>query len=252
MVATSVNQMVAQQAERDFSSLDSGLVLQKLFDATKIDGNIAEWKPNYAERMYLTVSANGFSYTRIDTIIRFKVKTDLAVMVFHTYASKEQAACDTCPKNIGIAIFEKKPDSKWTMRAFNKSTNKYMQPGNIYNYRLIQVHSLDIYVLAFNVEYGPNQVYFRDLNLYNVYNPDYTEINLALNTTIYYSNKENSNKNMNYSYTSDVKFIPGSSWHEIEITTKGMMPDFNGTRLSPYNSKSRYSFDQSVMAYASK
>lgn len=242
------------QNEKDFSGLDTDLILQKLFDATKIDGSIVEWKPNFAERMYLTVSENGISYTKVDTIIRFKVKNDLAVLVFHTYSSREQTACDTCPKNVGIVIFEKKPDAKWTMRAFNKSTTKYMQSGKIYNYRLIKINSVDIYALAFNLEYNhPNNTYsYRELFLYNVYNPDHNDISLAFTSLIYYSNKENANKNLHYSYSIDVKFMPTSFWYEIETTTKGMMPDINDTKLLPYNSKRRYFYDQSFMAYAAK
>ncbi len=244
----------AAQNDRDFADFETDIILQKLFDATAVNTGIAEWKPNFAERLYLNTSANGYSYTTIDTIIRFKVKTELAVIVFHTYATKELATCDTCSKLISISIFEKKDDSKWTMRAFNKITTKYMQPGKVYNYRLVKINSLDIYALAFNIETGLNGglLLYRDLYLYNIYNPDYYDINLALSAVLYYSNKENSNKKMHYSYSSDVKFIPRTSWYGIEITTKGMMPDFNGTGLSPYNAKTTYFFDQSFMAYATK
>ncbi len=120
------------EQESIFESLDSKLILTKLFDNPELDSTgAALWTPNFADRMNLPISFDGKCHTNIDTILYFrdnKENESAAVIFTHYYYVKEYLdSTKICIGGshftgvpLGIALFTKQKNNKWEIYYFEK------------------------------------------------------------------------------------------------------------------------------------
>ncbi len=121
------------QDESIFDSIDSKEILEKLFDAPKIDTNgMAVWKPNYYERMKFPVSYDFNCHTKVDTIMYFEdcQKRACAAVLLATYKYHVdywdttkicQGDIHFAGVPIGIALFSKTKNNEWELYKFEKA-----------------------------------------------------------------------------------------------------------------------------------
>lgn len=115
-----------------FESLDSKLILKRLFDNPEIDSTgSALWIPNYSDAMKLSISYDGKCHTNIDTILYFKDhrNEECAAVIFthYKYGRDFQDSTqiiiggshfDAVP--LGIALFVKPENEHWKIYCFEK------------------------------------------------------------------------------------------------------------------------------------
>jgi len=131
-----INKEPIAEHDDSFESLNSKLVLTRLFDNPEIDSTgSALWTPNYCDAMKLSISFDGKCHTNIDTILYFKDhrNEDCAAVIFTHYVYVKDYLDSTevfiggshfTPVPLGIALFTKPKDGKWKIYCFEKLFSK--------------------------------------------------------------------------------------------------------------------------------
>lgn len=117
-----------------FESLDSKLILTRLFDNPEIDSTgAALWIPNYGDAVKLSrfTSYDGKCHTNVDTILYFKDhrNEECAAVIFTHYKYERDFQDSTqifisgwylTPVPLGIALFIKPKNEQWQIYCFEK------------------------------------------------------------------------------------------------------------------------------------
>lgn len=118
--------------DESFESLDSILILTRLFDNPEIDSTgAALWIPNYGDAMKLPISYDGKCHTNIDTILYFKDhrNEECAAVIFTHYMYGRDYRDSTkifisgshfAAVPLGIALFIKPENEQWHIYYFEK------------------------------------------------------------------------------------------------------------------------------------
>jgi hypothetical protein len=132
-VTTNRHPIETHENESVFNSLDKTEILKRIFDNPEFDsGGTAIWKPNYYERMNMTVSYDGKCHTSVDTTMYFidRQKRKCAVIILTTYNYErdyldstkiEISDCHFCGVPIGIVLLSQTEDKKWNLYKFEKA-----------------------------------------------------------------------------------------------------------------------------------
>lgn len=113
-----------QEEERIFRQTDSKSILGVLYDGEHFNNNEVLWIPNYAERISMPVSDDGFCHTFIDTILSYSNNySNYHVLILTTfeYSDGYKVDCHACYPNIGIATFLELSDGSWRILSFKKN-----------------------------------------------------------------------------------------------------------------------------------
>lgn len=165
---------IEAQINKSFSSLEKEFVVKRLFDNAEFNskGEIL-WTPNYSEAINNQVSDDNYCHTIMDTIMYYSTSEyDNAVIVFATYYYENgvKSSCHACAPMIGVATFERKIDTNWQIKQFQKSLMYSGSWGGMDKVALNKIGN-NTYCLSLSGGYG-NQGCFDNYTYYYSLKPE--------------------------------------------------------------------------------
>ncbi len=258
---TSFN-LFAQDEPRFFANLDEREVLRRLFDNANLIRNsdnmlIAQWKPNFSERMVFPGDLNDeMCYAEIDTVLKFsRGDAEYALFVFATYETvnngqDKDGGCHACAPMLSLALFEKDLNSNigWSIINFKKEFGKHGSWGRIGEVRLAQIGKkefalvLDGYYMGHG--YTENSSFYYELN-------DYSEI-FSVST-----GADNGGAAVEedeyFSFETKVEILPSNDkYYRIQCTSEGTKYLYKEKKIVSADEQITYFFDEEVGRYVAK
>lgn len=207
------------QDEKLFRTLDRKTVLNRLFDgATFNTRNEALWKPNYSERMNISVSDDKLCHTVMDTVMYYSSYKAVVIFATYTYEEGERMTCHACSPAIGLATFIK-TGSDWELEQFRKcflrNFGAYGETGQF----AVRKLGDKFYCLILDTGIDGNQGYFSGANTYYSLT-DYDEFKEVFYYVYSDSNEGAMEEGEGYTEETTASIIPDKHYYTIELTTK--------------------------------
>ena len=231
------------QDEKSFVSLNNKTVLSRLFDKVTYNAQQeALWKPNYAERINMPVSDDGFCHTILDTTIYYKSgNTKNAILIFATYEYErgQKVSCHACAPTLSIATFTRDDDDNWQISQFKKDFIRMGAWGRKLGHWGIEKLGEDFYGLKVQSAIDGNQGYERGITtLYSL--NSYDQFKEIFSFIYYDSNEGAMEEGKGVTEEKIMKVTPASdSYFGIELNTK-RTGQKNVTRKYKYSEEERH------------
>lgn len=212
------------QNEKSFTTLDYKTVMIHLFDKVTYNARQeALWKPNYAERLNLSVSDDGFCHTVMDTTMYYTSgETKHAVVIFATYEyqSGVKVSCHACAPTLSIATFAKENGEDWQIVQFKKDFVSFGAWGKMLGRLGIEKLGEDFYCLKIQSAIDGNQGYERGITAYYSLN-EYERFDEVFSYVYYDSNTGAMEVGKGYTEEMSIKILPAEdSYFGIELSSK--------------------------------
>lgn len=210
--------------ETVFQRLDYKTVILRLFDKVTFDSNQeALWMPNYAERLNMPVSEDGFCHTVLDTTLYYTSENEKhALLVFGTYQYQNgvRTSCHVCSPLLSIATFRQENNKSWRIEGFKKDFVGLGAWGKRLAHLEIENLGADFYSLKVQSAVYGNQGYERGvISLYSL--NSYDQFNEIFSFVYYDSNEGAIEDGKGYTDKTTMKITPtADGYFGIELSTK--------------------------------
>lgn len=222
-VSLLISILTYSQDEKMFSSLDYKTVMNRLFDKMAFNAKQeALWKPNYAERINIPMSDDGFCYTKMDTTLYYNSgDTKQAIMIFATYEYQDgvKASCHACAPTLSLASFISEKDGVWHLVQFKKEFIQFGSWGKRLGQFGIEKFGEDFYCLKVQSAIDGNQGYERGVTCFYSLN-EYEQFHDVFSYVYYNSNEGAMEEGKGFTEKTTMNTIPTNDFYVIELSSK--------------------------------
>lgn len=230
------------QNDRSFRSLDSKVVISRLFDNVNYSNNQeALWEPNFSEKLNMPVSDDGFCHTRMDTTMFYtsgEVKQAVIIFATYEYRNGVKVSCHVCAPMLSIATFSKEENGSWKILQFKKDFIGMGAWGEKLGRLGIERLGVDFYCLKVKSAVYGNQGYER--GTCNYYSLNWYEQFREVFSYVYYDSNEGAvEEGKGFTEETTIKIHQtDNEFFGIELISK------RKDRKTPVLKKYRYSEDE--------